>query len=222
MHEALSTIADNLRAHIADVIDAGADGVFLALQGCTKEMMSVEQYREYGRPYDLIALQGREQRLAEHPPRPRRARPDVRPGARLPGPGAQLVRPPGRPESARGAGADQQVPDGRLARVRRRSRTARRSRSWPRRRTPSPRPAAASSSSPTAAPSPTKPTSAGSNTPAKSSRNWRSSERHFRGYPTSEPPDRRASSRSCRACRGISSVTSANVTLQRRGRRLPN
>jgi uroporphyrinogen decarboxylase len=58
MHEALSTIADNLRAHIGDVIEAGADGVFLALQGCTKEMMSVDQYREYGRPYDLIALQG--------------------------------------------------------------------------------------------------------------------------------------------------------------------
>jgi uroporphyrinogen decarboxylase len=58
IHEALSVIAENLRAHIRDVIDAGADGVFFALQGCTKEIMSEGQYREFGRPYDLIALQG--------------------------------------------------------------------------------------------------------------------------------------------------------------------
>ncbi|MGH2560451.1 MAG: uroporphyrinogen decarboxylase family protein [Thermomicrobiales bacterium] len=58
IHEALSVIAENLRSHIHDVIDAGADGVFFALQGCTKEIMSEAQYREFGRPYDLIALQG--------------------------------------------------------------------------------------------------------------------------------------------------------------------
>lgn len=58
VHEALSVIAENLRAHIADVIEAGADGVFFALQGCTKEIMAAAQYREFGRPYDLIALQG--------------------------------------------------------------------------------------------------------------------------------------------------------------------
>jgi uroporphyrinogen decarboxylase len=58
VHEALSVIAENLRAHIADVIEAGADGVFLALQGCTRAVMTEEQYREFGRPYDLIALQG--------------------------------------------------------------------------------------------------------------------------------------------------------------------
>lgn len=58
VHEALSVIAENLRAHINDVIEAGADGVFFALQGCTKAIMPEEQYREFGRPYDLIALQG--------------------------------------------------------------------------------------------------------------------------------------------------------------------
>ncbi len=58
VHEALATIAENLREHIRDVIDAGADGVFLALQGCTRAIMTEEQYRELGRPYDLIALQG--------------------------------------------------------------------------------------------------------------------------------------------------------------------
>jgi uroporphyrinogen decarboxylase len=58
VHEALSTIAENLRNHIADVIDAGADGVFFALQGCTTAVMPVDLYKEFGRPYDLMALQG--------------------------------------------------------------------------------------------------------------------------------------------------------------------
>ena len=58
VHEALSTIAENLRAHIRDVIDAGADGVFFAIQGCSTAIMPETQYREFGRPYDLIALQG--------------------------------------------------------------------------------------------------------------------------------------------------------------------
>jgi len=58
MHEALSVIAENLREHIRDAISAGADGVFFALQGCSAEIMSEAMYREYGRPYDLIALQG--------------------------------------------------------------------------------------------------------------------------------------------------------------------
>ncbi len=58
VHEALATIAENLRAQIRDVIAAGADGVFFALQGSTTAMMPEALYREIGRPYDLIALQG--------------------------------------------------------------------------------------------------------------------------------------------------------------------
>lgn len=58
VHEALATIAENLRAHIREVIAAGADGVFFALQGVTASVMSEAQYREFGRPYDLLALQG--------------------------------------------------------------------------------------------------------------------------------------------------------------------
>jgi uroporphyrinogen decarboxylase len=58
VHEALSVIGENLRHHIADVIAAGADGVFFALQGCTTAVMPVELYKEFGRPYDLLALQG--------------------------------------------------------------------------------------------------------------------------------------------------------------------
>jgi uroporphyrinogen decarboxylase len=58
IHEALSIIAENLRAHMKECIDAGADGIFFALQGCTTDIMSRELYREFGRPYDLMALQG--------------------------------------------------------------------------------------------------------------------------------------------------------------------
>ncbi len=58
VHEALATIAENLRAHIRDVISAGADGVFFSIQGATSADMSEAQYREFGRPYDLLALQG--------------------------------------------------------------------------------------------------------------------------------------------------------------------
>jgi uroporphyrinogen decarboxylase len=58
IHEALSVVAENLRDQIRDCIDAGADGVFFALQGCSTSIMTREQYREFGRPYDLMALQG--------------------------------------------------------------------------------------------------------------------------------------------------------------------
>jgi uroporphyrinogen decarboxylase len=58
IHQALATIAENLATHIRDVIDAGADGVFFALQGCSRSIMTEQQYREFGRPYDLMALRG--------------------------------------------------------------------------------------------------------------------------------------------------------------------
>ncbi len=58
IHETLATIAENLAAHMRDVIDAGADGIFFALQGCSRTVLTEHQYREFGRPYDLIALRG--------------------------------------------------------------------------------------------------------------------------------------------------------------------
>lgn len=58
VHEALATIAGNLRAHIRDAIDAGADGAFFSIQGCSAATMPEARYREFGRPYDLMALQG--------------------------------------------------------------------------------------------------------------------------------------------------------------------
>jgi uroporphyrinogen decarboxylase len=58
LHETLATIAENLNNHIQDVINAGADGVFFAIQGCTRSILTEQQYREFGRPYDLMALRG--------------------------------------------------------------------------------------------------------------------------------------------------------------------
>jgi len=58
IHETLSLIAENLRDQCRDLIDAGADGIFFALQGCSTAIMPEDLYREIGRPYDLIALRG--------------------------------------------------------------------------------------------------------------------------------------------------------------------
>jgi uroporphyrinogen decarboxylase len=58
IHQALHTVAMNLKRQIDMVIDAGADGTFFAAQGCTRSLMTEEVYREIGRPYDLIALEG--------------------------------------------------------------------------------------------------------------------------------------------------------------------
>lgn len=58
IHEVLTTIALNLNNHIRDIIAAGADGVFFSVQGITRDILTEQQYREFGRPYDLMALRG--------------------------------------------------------------------------------------------------------------------------------------------------------------------
>ncbi len=58
IHEVLATIALNLNNHIRDIIAAGADGVFFSVQGITRDVLTEAQYREFGRPYDLMALRG--------------------------------------------------------------------------------------------------------------------------------------------------------------------
>ena len=58
IHEVLETIAQNLNAHIRDVIAAGADGIFFSVQGISSDILTEAQYREFGRPYDLMALRG--------------------------------------------------------------------------------------------------------------------------------------------------------------------
>ena len=68
IHEALATIAENLAAHMRDVIDAGADGIFFALQGCSRTIMTEQQYRSSGGRTISWRCAGVE-RLAEHPAR---------------------------------------------------------------------------------------------------------------------------------------------------------
>lgn len=60
VHEAMRTLAENLRTHNRMMLEAGADGLFFALQGCSTAVMPEQLYREFGRPYDLMALQGTE------------------------------------------------------------------------------------------------------------------------------------------------------------------
>ncbi len=58
VHQALDIIAGNLRGAAEQVIQAGADGVFFALQGASTAVMPESTYREFGRPYDFAALRG--------------------------------------------------------------------------------------------------------------------------------------------------------------------
>lgn len=58
IHEVLSIIADNLAEHMRDMVLAGADGIFFSVQGCSRDIMSEQEYGEFGRPYDLMALRG--------------------------------------------------------------------------------------------------------------------------------------------------------------------
>jgi len=58
IHEVLSMIAENLALHMRDIQMAGADGVFFSVQGCSRDIMTEQQYLEFGRPYDLMALRG--------------------------------------------------------------------------------------------------------------------------------------------------------------------
>jgi uroporphyrinogen decarboxylase len=56
LHAGLGTIARNL-AHLCEAsIDAGADGVFLAVQGAGDDLLSPSEYGEFARPYELEVL----------------------------------------------------------------------------------------------------------------------------------------------------------------------
>lgn len=58
IHQALSVIAENLRVAAEQVVRAGADGIFFAVQGASTAVMPEAVYREFGRPYDFSALRG--------------------------------------------------------------------------------------------------------------------------------------------------------------------
>jgi len=61
VHEGLETIADTFAGFARQVIEAGADGIFLAAtHTATLTNFTAEQYAEFGRPYDLEVLRAAE------------------------------------------------------------------------------------------------------------------------------------------------------------------
>ena len=58
VHEALSIIAQNLASFSQALIAHGADGIFFASQGAGDGILTREQYKEFGVPYDLQVLRG--------------------------------------------------------------------------------------------------------------------------------------------------------------------
>jgi len=58
VHEALSVIAHNLASFSQALIAHGADGIFFASQGAGDGILTREQYKEFGVPYDLQVLRG--------------------------------------------------------------------------------------------------------------------------------------------------------------------
>jgi len=56
MHAALAVIAGNLARYCEAAIGAGADGIFLAVQGAGDGQLSPAEYGEFARPYELEVL----------------------------------------------------------------------------------------------------------------------------------------------------------------------
>jgi uroporphyrinogen decarboxylase len=56
LHGGLGVLSRNLAYLCEAAIDAGADGIFFAIQGIGDGLLSPEEYAEFGRPYDLHCL----------------------------------------------------------------------------------------------------------------------------------------------------------------------
>ncbi|HLI05533.1 MAG TPA: uroporphyrinogen decarboxylase family protein [Ktedonobacteraceae bacterium] len=54
----MKTIAANLRDLMKAAIDTGVSGIFFSCMGATNVNLTREEYKQYGRPYDLQALEG--------------------------------------------------------------------------------------------------------------------------------------------------------------------
>ncbi len=57
LHRGLEIITDVTARFAAETLAAGADGVFFATQCATTDYLMVEEYAEFGRPYDLRVLE---------------------------------------------------------------------------------------------------------------------------------------------------------------------
>jgi len=56
VHQALSVIAQNLAGYCQALLDAGADGIYYAVQGIAGGWLTEAEFREFVRPYDLRVL----------------------------------------------------------------------------------------------------------------------------------------------------------------------
>ena len=54
---AMANIADSLAGYAGEAIKRGASGIFLSLGAATDDVMSPDEYREWGRPFDLKILE---------------------------------------------------------------------------------------------------------------------------------------------------------------------
>ena len=69
VHRALEVITETMARFAVACLDSGAEGIFFATQTARTDYMSVQQYREFGRPYDLRvleAIEGRSQFTMMH------------------------------------------------------------------------------------------------------------------------------------------------------------
>jgi len=57
MHEGLDVIAEATAKFSEECLVAGADGIFLATQCASTGYLTIEEYEEFGRPYDLRVLE---------------------------------------------------------------------------------------------------------------------------------------------------------------------
>lgn len=58
LHKGLEIITDVTSRFAAETLSAGTDGIFFATQCATTDYLTVEEYEEFGRPYDLRVLDG--------------------------------------------------------------------------------------------------------------------------------------------------------------------
>lgn len=56
VHRGLDVITDVTARFAAETLSSGSDGIFFATQCATRSYMTVEEYEEFGRPYDLRVL----------------------------------------------------------------------------------------------------------------------------------------------------------------------
>jgi uroporphyrinogen decarboxylase len=58
VHKAMAIFARNIADFCQASLDAGADGIFFAVQGAGDDMATPAEYAEFARPYELMAMEG--------------------------------------------------------------------------------------------------------------------------------------------------------------------